>query len=102
MYLAGLGDYYGGVAVVLGVVVDHKVVHHARLFVLPLRPQGVTFDAVVEHSVRNLDFVLGAADIVAQGIDVLVCHGNHFICDEECADRNQEGNNHQRKHGTAE
>ena len=100
--LARFGDDDGCVAVVLGVVVHHQVVHHSGLVVLPFRPQGVTLDAVVEHAVGNLDLIFGAADVVAQGVDVLVGHRDQFVRYEESADGDQERDYHQREHSAAD
>ena len=67
----GVGHRHGDVALAGGVVVDLDVVEHPARLVLVADPEDIALDAVVEGPRRDLDLVLGAGDVVAQGVDLV-------------------------------
>ena len=77
-------------------VIDHDSVEHVGLLVLAVHPEYIAVDAVVEGSGRDLDLVLGAADVVSQRENLVVCLRNQPVPDEEGADRYQERRGDQR------
>ena len=84
------------------VVVDHHVVHHSGLVIAVLDAEDVSFYAVIERSCRNLYLLLCPSDVVAKSVNLVICHRNEVVRDEERADTYREANYAYRKKDAGE
>ena len=94
---ARIGHGHAYVALVGRVVVDNDVVHESGGLVVAVNSQHIAVDAVVENAGGNLDDIFGAANIVAQRINLLVGHRDQVVGDEESA--NGDGHRHKNQWG---
>ncbi len=97
LHHGGIRKREGGVALVRGMVINHHPVHHA-VIVLGLGAQHIAVDAVVEGARRDLDLVLGAPDIVPEGIDFIPGDRHEVVAHVEGPDAYHKRGYHQRKH----
>ena len=81
-----IGHDHCGSAVLARVVIYHHAVHHSRLLVLGVDAQYIALDSVVEGTCGDVDFLLGAADVVPEGVNLVVCHRHQVIRREEGGD----------------
>ena len=79
-------------------VVEHHVLHHARLVVTASYPEDVAIDSVIEGSGRDLDLFLRLSDVVPEGEYLVVGDRDEVVDDEECADADEEGGDEDRAH----
>ena len=98
----GVREGHGDVALAGRVVIDLHVVEHLALLVLVADPQDVAFDAVVEGPRGDLDLVLGAGDVVAQGVDLVEGVGDQARADDVGAAGDQRRGDGQRGDDAAE
>ena len=82
-------------------VIDHSLVHHPGLVVPVLNAQDISLDTVVEGAGRDLDFLLGAAYVVTQGVNFVVGHRDEVVGYEKgpYAHRKADGSNRQKYAG---
>ena len=86
LHHGGIGDGKAGVSFVLCVVVHHHAMHHAVVVVSAVHSEDVAVDTVVKGSSRNLDLILGLADILSKLVDVVVGYRDESVADEESTD----------------
>ena len=85
-YHGGVGYGHAGVALVAGMVIYQHSVHHLGLVILAVHPEHISVDAVVECACWNVDFLLGAPDVVPQGVNLVEGHRDQIVHREECDD----------------
>ena len=87
---AAVGHGDARVALARTVIVNQDVVHHAGFLVPAVHPQDVALDTVVEGSGGDFDLTLGAADVVAHGVDLVDGVGDQAVADIEGADTDED------------
>ena len=88
----------GDITLAGSVVINHHVVHNAGLVVLLADPENIAVDAVVEGSGGDFNLVLGAADIVAERINLVERLRHEVVAYEEGADADENGYHSKRHH----
>ena len=67
-------------------VVDHHPVHDSCVVVTLVHTQDISVDTVVERLCRNLDFLLGLADIGSELVYLVISYRNQVVRYEESSD----------------
>ena len=66
-------------------VVYHNSAHHAGDLVIAVHAEHVVVNSVVEYAGGNLYLFLGAAYVIPQSINLVVCEGHQVVGSEERA-----------------
>jgi hypothetical protein len=72
-------------------------VHHSGLVVILVHAENISLDTIIECACRNLDLVLGLADVVPEGIYLIICDREEVIGHEEGTDADDQADHRKRQ-----
>ena len=79
-------------------VIHHDSLHHTGFLVPLVYLQDISFDAVVEGTGGDVDFVLRASDIIPHRENLVVCDGDQVVGGEVSPDENEQRTDEYRGH----